>query len=588
MTQLDKVALFFSIGLIVLTIMAYRRRAETPDGFIRGSGSVPWWMAGSTAFMTQFSAWTFTGAAQKAFENGFSVLIIFWGNALGFLLAALYFAPRFRRLRASTYSDIIALRYGTATQLLYVISQIFLTLMTASIGLYGVSLFLSAVLGLSVLTIAVLIGLIIIAITLIGGVWIVSANNFIQMMQLAVLTLVIGGFCISLLTNDSLPMPTFDKTFWVGGSDYSVAIMLVWSAAMLIKQFISINNATSSYRFLTTVDDSGARKAALLASILFVIGPVTWFLPPWLMGAAGIDLAALYPQLGEDAANVAYVHFIIHYLPSGVLGLVVSAMLAVTIAPITTAFNRDAGVVMRLVMPLLKESGDMARRLVGIGRVFGVVQGITVVLFVIGLSHLEMLSLFDIMIMFGVLLQMPLALPALMVLFDTRAPDWAGWGSVLVGISVTLASYLWLDGETLKHVAGLGDFPDKQLVDIRLALALVIQIISVVGFLLVARFVHSPARSSQRRAELAQFFANLMKPVVADAPAGESSLSGALSKANARTNSRTSRNVSMPTRLLWVAAVLSLALAVFSSSLAGAAFFLCVAIGQLVMAQLMR
>lgn len=571
MTQLDKVALFFSIGLILLTIVVYRRRAETPDGFIRGSGNVPWWMAGSTAFMTQFSAWTFTGAAQKAFENGFSVLMIFWGNALGFLLAALYFAPRFRRLRVSTYSDIIALRYGKATQLLYVVSQIFLTLMTASIGLYGVSLFLSAVLGLSVLTIAVMIGGIIIAITLVGGVWIVSANNFIQMMQLAVLTLVIGGFCISLLVSDNLPLPAFDKTFWVGGSDYSVTIMLVWSAAMLIKQFISINNATSSYRFLTTADDSGARKAALLASILFVVGPVTWFLPPWLMGAAGIDLAALYPQLGKDAANVAYVHFIIHYLPSGVLGLVISAMLAVTIAPITTAFNRDAGVMMRLVMPLLKESSDMAARLVTIGRAFGVIQGIIVVAFVIGLSRLEMLSLFDIMIMFGVLLQMPLALPALMVLFNTRAPDWAGWGSVLVGISVTTGSYLWLDADALQQLPGLGSFPARQLVDIRLALALVIQIISVVGFLFLARYLYAPGRSSRRRDELSRFFRNLRKPVIVDQQAPERS-----------------RAPSMPARLLWVAAVLSLALAIFSSSLAGAAFFVCVAAGQLVMAQLMR
>lgn len=571
MTQLDKVALFFSIVLIVLTIVVYRRRAETPDGFIRGSGNVPWWMAGSTAFMTQFSAWTFTGAAQKAFENGFSVLMIFWGNALGFLLAALYFAPRFRRLRVSTYSDIIALRYGKATQLLYVVSQIFLTLMTASIGLYGVSLFLSAVLGLSVLTLAVLIGSIIIAITLVGGVWIVSANNFIQMMQLAVLTLVIGGFCISLLVSDTLILPAFDKAFWVGGSDYSVAIMMVWSAAMLIKQFISINNATSSYRFLTTADDSGARKAALLASILFVVGPVTWFLPPWLMGAADIDLTALYPQLGKDAANVAYVHFIIHYLPSGVLGLVISAMLAVTIAPITTAFNRDAGVMMTLIMPLLKESGGMASRLVMLGRAFGVIQGIIVVLFVIMLSRLEMLSLFDIMIMFGVLLQMPLALPALMVLFNTRTPDWAGWGSVLVGISVTSGSYLWLDAEMLQQLPGLSGFPAQQLVDIRLALALVIQIISVVGFLCLARYLYAPGRSSRRRDELSRFFRNLRKPVIVDQQAPERS-----------------RAPSMPARLLWVAAVLSLALAIFSSSLAGAAFFVCVAAGQLVMAQLMR
>ncbi|GFN29731.1 Transporter ToaABC-2 [Cobetia sp. 5-25-4-2] len=571
MTQLDRVALFFSIILIVLTILVYRRRSQTPDSFIRGSGNVPWWMAGSTAFMTQFSAWTFTGAAQKAYEDGFAVLVIFWGNALGFLLAALYFAPRFRRLRVSTYSDILELRYGKTTQLVYVISQIFLTLMTASIGLYGVSLFLSAVFGFPVVSIAVLIGSLIIAITLVGGVWIVSANNFIQMMQLAILTLVIGGFCLTLMWNGSLSFPESNRDFWIGSSHNSLLIMGIWSLAMLVKQCISINNATSSYRFLTTADDGEARKAAGLASVLFVIGPVTWFLPPWLLGSAGIDLAARYPALGNDAANVAYVHFIIHYLPSGVLGLVISAMLAVTIAPITTAFNRDAGVMMRLVMPLLEQTSGMATRLVSLGRMFGVVQGVIVVLFVIVLSRIELVSLFDIMIMFGVLLQMPLALPALMVLFRTGAPDWAGWGSVLVGITVTLGSYFWLDMPTLQRLPWLSGFPESQLVDIKLAISLVIQIVTVVGFLFLARYLYAPRRPFSRARRLAEFFANLKRPV---SPPPLESVSR--------------RRISLPSRLLCVAALLSVALASFSSTLAGLSVFVCVALGQLLMAWVMR
>ena len=29
-----------------------------------------WWLVGTTAFMAQFSAWTFTGAASKAYTDG--------------------------------------------------------------------------------------------------------------------------------------------------------------------------------------------------------------------------------------------------------------------------------------------------------------------------------------------------------------------------------------------------------------------------------------------------------------------------------------------------------------------------------------
>ena len=50
---------------IIIAAFIFKRFAKTSSGFIRGGGAMMWWMAGATAFMTQFSAWTFTGAAGK-------------------------------------------------------------------------------------------------------------------------------------------------------------------------------------------------------------------------------------------------------------------------------------------------------------------------------------------------------------------------------------------------------------------------------------------------------------------------------------------------------------------------------------------
>ncbi|MDO6460661.1 hypothetical protein Q4485_08130 [Granulosicoccaceae sp. 1_MG-2023] len=571
MPTLDRVSLLISLLVIVITVIAYRQRAETPDSFVRGGGQVPWWMAGSTAFMTQFSAWTFTGAAQKAYENGFSVLMIFWGNALGFVLAAAYFAPRFRRLRVSTYSEIIRLRYGKYTQIFYVVSQIFLTLMTASIALYGVSLFLGAVFDVRVILVTFVIGAVIITVTLSGGVWVVSANNFIQMVQLAILTFVIGGFAVWLAIESDMPLIGDDRAFWIGGDDFSPGIMVAWSLAMLVKQFISINNATSSYRFLTTNGDRDARKAAALAAVLFVVGPVTWFIPPWLIGQAGIDLGALYPSLGEDAANAAYVHFIRDYLPPGVLGLVVAAMLAVTVAPATTSLNRDAGVIISLLTPVLKAAARPAQRLVLIGRSVAVCQGVLIVMLAVVLDRVHHLSLFDIMVMFGVFFQMPLALPALLSIVRTGAPDWSGWGSVLVGAVVTMASYLWLDINTLTQWLGLSPVPSAQLVDIKLAISLLLQIITVVGFVYLARFVYDPPRSASRQAELDELFSRLARPVNPDLVV---------------TASGPSRHLAP--RLLTCAALGALLLALLSDGSGGVGFFVVVAFGQLLVSRLLK
>lgn len=571
MSVVDKVALLFSIALIVVTVIAYRRRAETPDGFIRGGGRVPWWMAGSTAFMTQFSAWTFTGAAQKAYEDGFSVLMIFWGNAFGFLLAAIYFAPRFRRLRVSTYSEIIHLRYGKLTQIFYVVSQIFLTLMTASIALYGVSLFLGAVLGVQVPLVSAAIGCVIIVVTLVGGVWVVSANNFIQMIQLAVLTFVIGGFGLWFSADTNTPIIVNDKAFWIGSDDYSITIMVIWSLAMLVKQFISINNATSSYRFLTTNGDKEARKAAALAAVLFIVGPVTWFIPPWLVGQLGVDLVSIYPNLGDSAANAAYVYFIKEYLPSGVLGLVVAAMLAVTVAPITTSLNRDAGVVISLLSPLLISTNSLGHRLVEIGRAFGVMQGCLILLLAVLLGYVQHLSLFEIMVLFGVLFQMPLALPAMLAIVKTGAPDWAGWGGVVVGLVSTICTYIFLDIEAIFRWLGSASIEQSQLVDIKLAVSLFIQILSVLSFIFLAKHIYDPVRSFARQSDVDLLFSRLKQPVAAQ---------------NVADSSGHSRHL-MP-RIVICSALASLVLAAISDHILGASFFIVVATLQLGISRLLR
>ena len=75
-----------------------------------------WWMVGSTAFMTQFSAWSFTGAAGKAFSNGLSVMMILLGTALGYFFNYLFFAAKSRQVRVVTPIEGIRLRFGKVNE----------------------------------------------------------------------------------------------------------------------------------------------------------------------------------------------------------------------------------------------------------------------------------------------------------------------------------------------------------------------------------------------------------------------------------------------------------------------------------------
>ena len=71
-----------------------------------------WWMVGSTAFMAQFSAVTFTGAAGKAFADGFAIVAVYIGNTFAFFMRYAFFAHRFRQMRVDTPTEGIKRRFG--------------------------------------------------------------------------------------------------------------------------------------------------------------------------------------------------------------------------------------------------------------------------------------------------------------------------------------------------------------------------------------------------------------------------------------------------------------------------------------------
>ena len=80
--NLAVVVIYF--GFLIAIGWAFRNLTANTSDYFRGGGNVLWWMVGASAFMTQFSSWTFTGAAGKAYTDGLAVAFLFVGNALGF------------------------------------------------------------------------------------------------------------------------------------------------------------------------------------------------------------------------------------------------------------------------------------------------------------------------------------------------------------------------------------------------------------------------------------------------------------------------------------------------------------------------
>jgi len=164
-------AVLIGIGFV------FRQFNSDVSDYFRNGCKGTWWLVGSSAFMTAFSAFTFTASAGAAFEAGWSVMVIFMGNVLGFLLTAAFVAPWFRQLRAITAPEVIRMRFGRTTQQFYAWLSMMLNLLQAGLWLNGAAIFAAVVFGYDLQTVIVTLGLVVLILDIIAIIDVIKSNK---------------------------------------------------------------------------------------------------------------------------------------------------------------------------------------------------------------------------------------------------------------------------------------------------------------------------------------------------------------------------------------------------------------------------
>ncbi|EJG1725491.1 transporter [Vibrio parahaemolyticus] len=497
MTLLDSMIVMIYLLFIGIAASLFRRFSTSSNDFLQGGGTMMWWMAGATAFMTQFSAWTFTGAAAKAYEDGISVMFIFWGNALGFFVAAAFFARRYRRLRVETAMEVIRVRFGHTSEQLFTWLSFPLTLIACAIWMNGLASFFSAVFAIEMSTTILAMGVVVTLIAVSGGAWTVSVTNVIQLILLIAITLVIG---YTALQRFDSPSEVFAHATPIYGEQIRMpSLFVMWATAMLLQQTMSNNHTLSCYRFLTTANDKDATKAAFVAGVLFVFSPVLWFMPAWFVAAQNIDLLAIYPALEQSANNAAYLYYIQHYMPQGLLGLVMVALVAATIAPLSSAHNRNAGIVVKSLYQVWFNPNATSRQQLMVGKIATIVSGVLATVTALLLASVESYSLFDMMIVFAAFIQVPINIPSLLALVSLKTPNWSGWATVMVGCAVSLFMMFIFDVQWLSS----SPLTPRESKDLSVVATLAVHLLVTGGFFLFTRVFYAKESPSIQQSRTA-------------------------------------------------------------------------------------
>src|SRR3954451_3405870 len=171
LTRYDYAVIVFYFAFMTLMSSVFKRFIRNTSDYFRGGGEMLWWMAGAGAFMVSFSAVTFTGMAGQAYKDGPIVLVIFLGNAIGFLINYLWFAPVSRQTRAVTAMQVVRNRFGRASEQFFTWIQIPIGTFYAGVWLMGLCVFVAAAFGWQLEFTIIITGAVVLVMALIGGSW---------------------------------------------------------------------------------------------------------------------------------------------------------------------------------------------------------------------------------------------------------------------------------------------------------------------------------------------------------------------------------------------------------------------------------
>ena len=508
--------------LILITVvgLVFKKFSSNTDDYFKSGTKGSWWLVGSSAFMSAFSAWTFTGAAGVAYESGFSVMIIFLGNAFGFFLNFLFLGPWLRQMRVTTFPEAISKRFGESTRNFYALFEVPIRTLYSAMALYGLGIFCSAVFGYNIYQVIILSGIIVLFYSAMGGRWAVMATDFLQGLILIPLTLIIAWLCMAELGGVG---GMFEKIDAQGlSSEFSMinnatlfggAYTWGWAGAMVTKGFFVFNSMYAGPRYFSVKDGYEARKAALLASALFLTGGLIWFLPPitarLLFSEEVMALAISKP------AEAAYAIASVNLLPTGLIGLIVVAILTATMSSVDTGLNNNVAILIKDIYPKLAHKFKWAPKseaqLLRYGRIYTWVMGVLIILLALHIAGQKGKGIFEIMLDIGALLLIPIQIPLMWGLFIRKTPPWAALFSIGCAFTVSLMAFLSVP---LSYFG----FPAEATWTFQVKFFGVLSAGSL-GFLLSTTF--APKRESAHRKKVDKFIQTMKRPIDFKTEVGE-------------------------------------------------------------------
>jgi SSS family transporter len=184
MELIDWAVLSLTLTFIIVYGVWKNNAHKNIKDYIRGGNQASWFTVGLSVMATQASAITFLSTPGQAFNDGMGFVQFYFGLPFAMVIICLFFLPVYHKLKVYTAYEFLEKRFDLKTRTLTAILFLIQRGLAAGITIYAPAIILSVVLGWNLKLLVVVIGLLVVFYTLIGG---TQAVNITQKQQMLII-----------------------------------------------------------------------------------------------------------------------------------------------------------------------------------------------------------------------------------------------------------------------------------------------------------------------------------------------------------------------------------------------------------------
>ena len=336
------------LSLIIWMGWYFSKRNTSSDDYFLGGKRVPWWAAGLSIYATMLSAITYLSQPALAFSFDWQAYLGYFGILIMAPVVIAFYLPFYRKLNITTAYEYLEKRFDLATRMFGSISFVLFQLARMGIVVYLPALALSTVIGMDIYVAIVLMGILAIIYTVLGGIEAVIWTDVLQVAVL-ILGLIAGMTFVIIEMNDFsgiISTAVHDDKLRMFDWRFSTTEIVTWS--MFIGS-IALNIAPYTtdqavvQRYLTTPSEQEAKKSIWLSGLLAVPAGLLIF----GMGTFLYVYFKGHPELiniGMENDRI-FPLFIANQLPAGVAGLVIAGIFSASMSSLDSSMHSVSTVV---------------------------------------------------------------------------------------------------------------------------------------------------------------------------------------------------------------------------------------------------